>query len=381
MRRIALFYAVTALFWFSLYTYVPILTPYAEDLGASLFLAGLIAGAYGFTQMLLRIPLGVFSDILNKRKIFLLLSIGMAILSGLGVYLFPNPYTLLVFRGLSGVAASGWVIFVILFSGYYKAEESMKATGLLNSANALGTVAALLAGGFAAQMWGSPYAFLLGAAGGCAALLLSFGVAENKNMQRTPMKVGAVVAAGFREKITIKMSVLAIVSQYITFATLYGFSPIVARHLGADSFQIGLLTMIGTLPGFFISPLAGTFFLRRFGARRTVMGGFALAAAACAAVPFSGSLLALYALQFIGGIGRNLVYPLLMGLSVEGVPPERRATAMGFFQAFYGFGMFIGPTMAGLIGNFAGMEAAFIATGCIGLVGMEAARRMIGKKV
>ncbi|MDR0272568.1 MAG: MFS transporter, partial [Clostridiales bacterium] len=60
-NRIALFYIVTSFFWFSLYTYVPYVSPYAENLGANHRLIGLIGGAYGFTQMAIRFPLGIFS--------------------------------------------------------------------------------------------------------------------------------------------------------------------------------------------------------------------------------------------------------------------------------------------------------------------------------
>ena len=175
----------------------------------------------------------------------------------------------------------------------------------------------------------------------------------------------------------IRMSILAIVSQFITYATLYGFAPIVAKNLGADSFQIGLMSMIGTIPGLFVSPLCATVLLRKIGPGNIVAGGFFLAALACGLVPFSTSLGFFYFLQFIGGVGRGAVFPLLMGMSVEGVPSERRATVMGFYQAFYSFGIFVGPAVAGFIGNYAGMNAAFFITGIIGLAGMEAARRIL----
>ena len=39
-----LFYAVTMMYWFSMYTYVPILSPYVEHLGGSIFVIGLVVG-------------------------------------------------------------------------------------------------------------------------------------------------------------------------------------------------------------------------------------------------------------------------------------------------------------------------------------------------
>ena len=66
--RLPLFCLVTGLFWFSMYTYVPVLTSYIESLGASHKMAGTIVGSYGFVQMILRIPLGILSDRMHKKR-------------------------------------------------------------------------------------------------------------------------------------------------------------------------------------------------------------------------------------------------------------------------------------------------------------------------
>jgi len=68
----------------SLYAYVPILSPYAESLGASYKMVGMIIGSYGFTQMLLRIPLGIISDKMGNRKLF--------IISGIAFFLNKQPW-------------------------------------------------------------------------------------------------------------------------------------------------------------------------------------------------------------------------------------------------------------------------------------------------
>ena len=103
--RIPLFGAVTSLYWFSLYTYIPTFSPYLKSLGISYKMIGIILGSYGFTQMLLRIPLGVFSDRINKRKIFVLLGVLLGALSALGLWAFANPYLILLFRALAGAPA------------------------------------------------------------------------------------------------------------------------------------------------------------------------------------------------------------------------------------------------------------------------------------
>ena len=63
---------VTALFWFSMYTYPMLLSGHVENaLGGTAADAGLVVGSYGLTQMLLRIPVGFLSDRARRRKPFI----------------------------------------------------------------------------------------------------------------------------------------------------------------------------------------------------------------------------------------------------------------------------------------------------------------------
>ena len=67
------------LFWFSVYTYPSFLTTYAvNELKAPSTIAGMIVGSYGLAQLAFRIPLGILSDFLKKRKPFIMLGFGFS---------------------------------------------------------------------------------------------------------------------------------------------------------------------------------------------------------------------------------------------------------------------------------------------------------------
>ncbi len=89
-------------------------------------------------------------------------------------------------------------------------------------------------------------------------------------------------------------------------------------------------------------------------------------------VPMVNTLPLVGVSQLLGGAGRGFSYPLLMGLSIRSVRPADRATAMGVFQAAYGFGMFAGPASTGVIGDAFGMTAIFAVAGMASIVGMLA---------
>jgi len=372
-NRRAVFYIAVSFFWFSLYAYVPYVTPYGEYLGADMRLLGLIAGAYGFTQMLIRIPLGLLSDKLRRRKIFVQLGLLLAAVGAFLAFFFPSPHMLLIMRGIGGFAAAAWVTFTVLGASYYKSEETAKSMGYLSSANAFGRMIALLTGGLIAQWLGISYAFLLGGIAGIVGLVISFGVAEkrpeiknNEVAPRTPLKELAAVA---RNKQLLCCSILGILAMYISFATTFGFTPIAATMLDASQFQLGLLGVLSTAPAIFISPLAGNIMPKKLGAAATLAIGFVLAGAGTALVAISHSLWSLFAVQIVGSIGGAIAGTLLLGLCIRDIPAERRATAMGFFQAVYGIGMFLGPFATGYISHGFGLMAAFLFTGAIGLLG------------
>jgi MFS family permease len=48
-----------------------------------------------------------------------------------------------------------------------------------------------------------------------------------------------------------------------------------------------------------------------------------------------------------------MALPLLLSLAIARIPEGEKATAMGYFQAVYAAGMFVGPATAGLVGGWA----------------------------
>src|SRR3972149_7585368 len=107
-RSVLLFLASNFLFWATLYLYVPILPVYAQTLGASLSMVGLIVASYSIPQLLLRIPIGVLFDATTRRKLLVAIVILMTLMGALGLGLAAHPLELFFARALTGVGAAGW---------------------------------------------------------------------------------------------------------------------------------------------------------------------------------------------------------------------------------------------------------------------------------
>ncbi|MDB5083567.1 MAG: hypothetical protein JWN30_453 [Bacilli bacterium] len=362
--RIPLFCIVTMLYWFSMYTYVPILAAYVEQLGASHKMAGIIVGSYGFTQMLLRIPVGVYSDHLHKRRLFINFGLFFTLLSGIGLWLSKDLSFILLFRALAGAAAATWVDFTILFTSYYKKEETTKAIGTISFYNSIAQMAAMLLGGYLAEKvsWQSPFA--AGAAVGLIGLIGSFFLVEKYEESANKLSVKELVHV-ITDRSLLVVSLLAILSQLLTFATVFGFTPVFAENLGVSKFQMGLLTVFSSLPTAIASLIGGRYLAQKMGERAVITWGFLLMGIFTITIPFTTGFWLLIVTQALSGLGRGLSFPLLMALSIKNTPVQKRATAMGFFQAIYGLGMFVGPVLMGFMGDMVSLKEGFILIGVI----------------
>jgi MFS family permease len=365
--RIPLFCMVTLLFWFSMYTCVPILAAYVEHLGASHGMAGLVVGMYGLSQMLLRIPVGVASDRLHKRKLFIVFGFLFSVLAGIGILVKQEVTWILLLRALSGAAAATWVDFTILFASYYVKEQTTKAIGTISFYNSLGQMLGILSGGYFADAFGWEWAFVLGGAVGMLGMFGSLFIVEkfDADAQKITFQ-GVMEVAGDRTLLTV--SFLSILFQVLTFATVFGFTPVFAQSLGATKLDMGLLTFFSTFPTALASLIGGRHLAERVGEKNIVLIGFILSGVFTATIPFCGSMWLLMATQALAGFGRGFTSPVLMSLSIKHMGTDRRATAMGFYQAIYGLGMFAGPVFIGAAGDWLSLRDGFILIGLLGCV-------------
>ncbi|MFU1714998.1 MFS transporter [Bacillus amyloliquefaciens] len=92
---------------------------------------------------------------------------------------------------------------------------------------------------------------------------------------------------------------------------------------------------------------------------------YLLAAVFIFIIPFTVSPMALYIVQI--GFSLGIIFPLLLGKSIESVPEDMRATSTGAYQALYALGIFGGPLAAGFFNDWLELRAGFYFAGVLGL--------------
>ncbi|MBW7652182.1 MFS transporter [Anoxybacillus sp. ST4] len=65
---------------------------------------------------------------------------------------------------------------------------------------------------------------------------------------------------------------------------------------------------------------------------------------------------------------RDEVHCSSLGMSIESISHEKRATAMGMYQALYAIGMFVGSFLAGVLNSLVGIAAGFYFSSVLGVI-------------
>jgi MFS family permease len=356
-------YLCTFLFWASIYIYMPILPPYVQRIGGSLQSVGWVMSAYGLSQLILRIPLGLLSDRWGRRKPFVQLGFFLAGIGALGLILSPSVSWLFLSVLVVGIGASMWVPFSVLFASHFAPFLLGAAMGMLMFISRLSQVISNYAGGQIAERkgWEAPFA-----AAGLLALmgfLLALALGE-RSREAKGTSVGRKVRTVLHHRQVLWASGLGLLMQFANFSTTYGFTPIYAQHLGASKGDLGFLLFLYTVPNAIVTYLAGPLSVR-LGERTVVSLGFLIVACAVFLTPFAQPLGFLFLLQAWNGVGNGLIFPLLMGLSIKSVSDEYRGTAMGTFQSIYALGMTAGPAVSGWVGDRLGLSAIFCLSGLL----------------
>lgn len=359
---------ITSLFSAGLYFGAPHLPIFAQSLGVSYLMIGLISGAYGFSQMIVRIPLGIYSDLKDNRRGIIGIGLILLIISSLVVWISPAVWSLFFMRIGMGLSAATWIVYTVLFTTYFLGGRTSRAMGIINAFFAAGQLTVMVLSGILVPLIGIRSLFGLSAAVAGLGFILNFFVYEEKGEVKDRPTVSDLLS-GILNKRLFFVSFAGTLTQIITFGLSFTFVPLIAKEMGASDFKIGLLSSLAIAPGLFLPVLSGSFLVKYFSEEKIIAVGFFLSTLFSLSLFFVNSTNSLMILQFFGGFSRGLIFPLLMGMSIHGIDTKYRATSMGVFQSIYGIGMFLGPVIMGLLADRGGIHSVLWFSAIVGVVG------------
>lgn len=344
-----LFLGAVALFWFSQYVFIPGFTPYlTSTLAIPASSAGVIVGAYGLIQSLLRIPVGLAGSRPGGSRLIMISGCVALGLAAVLLILFKTEGLLWLSRALSGVGAATWVCFTVYFSNNF-GSGGKRSMGAMVGANNFGMMLAYIFSALLSDRLGIKFLFSLSIAASIGAMALLFLLFSCMEKQAAP---APRIGLGDLKKILSSRSLwrssgFTALSQFISFATMISFSASYAASIGCSGAEIGAISIMNTAAGLIASSLIAAGHFDRT-PRKALLGfGFTALFLYCVLLPKCTGILGLLVLQFIGGLGRNFIMTTQMADAISDLSPQLRSTAMGIFQSIYGLGMTLGPVFMG----------------------------------
>ena len=361
---------VTGLFWFSQYAFVSYMSPTLQSIGSTAAMIGLVAGMAGLAQLILRVPLGIIAGLIRNHKLIIILGcLTTAVSVGLMGLAFAE-WQFLILRTFTGIGAATWISFTVLFSSYYDPSEQNKAIGLINVFNNAGRILSFALGSAASMMFGIRSTFFLSSAIGFVAAGLAL-MLEEKKSDKPPQKLRDLLSVGLERKLLVP-SLLSTMLFFVTFGTAYSFTSNYALSVGIPAMHLGFITSVFALFMVLGSAAAGSRLYYTAGPRALSAASFLMLAIYCAGIICTRSLFALYFWQIFGGFGNGLGQSLYMTESVIRFEPEKKSSAMGFYQAMYSLGMTFGPILMGWAVDQAGFSVSFWAMAALSIAGLLA---------
>ncbi|WP_082805887.1 MFS transporter [Marichromatium gracile] len=371
-----------------LFMILPVFALYAHELsGATPLLIGLAIGAYGLTQALLQIPLGLLSDRIGRKPVILggllLFAVGSVVAA-----LADSIHWVIVGRVLQGSGAIAAAI-IALTADLTREEVRTKGMAAIGISVALSFAAALVLGPVLARWIGVSGIFWLTAVLAVAGMVLLYTLVPDP--ERSQLHRDAQPALdqlrGVLANPTLLRLDLAIFMLHLTMVSLFVVLPLSVEAAGLEAashwrlyLPVVLLAIPAMVPFIVLAE-------RRGRARGVLLGSvIALGAAMLGFALFGQSLWVLGALLVVVFTIFNLLEAVLPSLVSKSARAGAKGTAMGVFSSAQFVGAFLGGVLGGWAHERFGPDAVYLVGVLVSLawVALVAGMRMpedLGRRV
>ncbi|MCX8126377.1 MAG: MFS transporter [Dehalococcoidia bacterium] len=158
-----------------------------------------------------------------------------------------------------------------------------------------------------------------------------------------------------------------------TFASMLGigiiapFIPLYARSLGADGLMIGVILAGYSVSKAVVMPFIGRFSDRK-GRKLFLVIGLGCYTFLSLAYIWGTNVYLLALIRIVHGMAGGMVLPVARAWVGDVTPDGEEGTWQGYFNTIWFGGMGCGPVMGGLLNDYFGMSAAFLAMGALSLL-------------
>lgn len=361
--------AVFALRMLGLFLVLPVFMLEARKLpgGDDPALIGLAMGAYGLTQALMQLPLGLASDRFGRKRV-ILLGLGVFALGSLVAAWAPTVQLLLVGRALQGAGAISAAVTALLAD---LTRDEVRTKGMALIGASIGLMFAL------SLVVAPPLAGALGLTGvfGLTALLALGGMAVVLIWTPTEPAHAATAPRGRLRDVLWHPALwrlnLGVFTLHAVQLAMWMAVPALLTQTGLNAADHWQVYLPAVLTSFVL--MGGLFALERRGYLRAVLRtavalllvvqlGFLLTASSGPALWPLALLLFLFFVSF------NMLEASQPSLVSRLAPAASRGAALGVYNTLQSLGFFAGGAVGGWLVKWGGTQVLFLACGLLVLV-------------
>lgn len=326
-----------------------LVSKYADRLGASATIVGMVSGVFAFTALGFKILSGPAIDSFSRRRILMAAMSVMAI-SYFGYSFSTSIIMLFAFRLLEGAArAFTATCCLAIAADALPADKFSSGIGFFSLAQAACQAIGPNIGLTALRHIGYSATFAIGAFLMAAAVLTATRIkAENRPRKKFAIKLSGIVA----KEAAIPAILLFFLSG--TFFVASSFLAIYGSNMGVENIGIFFAVYAGMM--LVSRPLVGRL-CDRFGLVPVAIPAIFCFALSYWIISIAGSLPLFLLAAFVAAFGFGAAQPAIQTLCMKCVPAERRGSASNTAYIGNDLGNLTVPVLAGLIIEQAGYQA------------------------
>jgi len=287
------------------------------------------------------------------------------------LYPFVSPRLLVFVRFLQGLGAAGLSAVSLALIGIYYSDRRGTAYGTYNAIKGSGYVVSPIIGGFTVSRINFAALFLVTAAIGVFAFLISLPLPSAQVQpsggtlqEDDDFSIKSFVSV-FREPVLAKWYAVIVVNMFFV-SILFGFLPVYVHSLGYKAVHGGLILSVVALSYLLIQPVAGKW-ADIIDGEATVRTGLLLSAFGVMMTPFLRGP-ALVIVAALSGAGIGIVWTNSDAVVSRLAKAGRLGATMGAAGSFKEFGDMVGPILIGVLSQAFGLRVGFVTCGVAGLL-------------
>lgn len=345
----------------------PIVTLYADMLGASPLIIGLLIASFSLLPMIVAIKMGKWLDNYGAKRLIIIGGIGMFIALFLPI-LSPNLIGLFANQLLIGIGHVCVLISLQKTMGNLEGNRD-KLIAYFSIAGAIGEFIGPLLTGVIFEQTGLRWTFfIMVAAVAVGLILIIFARAINDvNLNIASRRSNSGTWKMLKQ---VNLRKALIISGLVLYSKdlFVGYFPVYGNNIGLSPSEIGLvvslLSGVAVFVRFFQYNLVNW-----FGRGLVLLVTLIISGVAFIFIPLTESLIVLMLLSSILGVGLGLGQPLSIIYTLNVSPTDRHGEVLGLRLTFNRGSQFVAPFIFGGIGQLGGIVLSFLISGGVLIIG------------